>query len=98
MAKGRVRGKNINARVLKRRQNEEAGGRGGQRPWREERRDWSVILLGRSHHRISEVGDTLTKVSHGVEISIAGGGVDEKDQHFPQVSLRGYITSRCSNY
>jgi len=27
----------------------------------------------------SEAEDTLTMISHGVEISIAGGGVDEKD-------------------
>ena len=57
-----------------------------------------MILLGRSHHRISEAGDTLTKVSHGVEIAIAGGGADEKDEHLPPVSLKGYITSRRYNY
>jgi len=27
----------------------------------------------------SEAEDTLTMISHGVEISIAGGGADEKD-------------------
>jgi len=28
----------------------------------------------------SEAEDTLTMISHGVEISIAGGGADEKDE------------------
>jgi len=42
-------------------------------------RDGCVILLGRSHHGRSEAEDTLKMISHGVEISIAGGRADEKD-------------------
>jgi len=38
-----------------------------------------VALLGRSHQGSPEAKDTLTKISHVVEISIAGGGADEKD-------------------
>ena len=38
-----------------------------------------MTLLGRSHHGSSEAEDTPTLISHGVEISIAGGGADEKD-------------------
>ena len=38
-----------------------------------------MTLLGRSHQGRSEAEDTLTMISHGVEISIAGGGADEKD-------------------
>ena len=43
-------------------------------------RDESVLLLGRSHQGRAEAADTLTMISHGVEISIAGGGADEKDE------------------
>jgi len=43
-------------------------------------RDGCVTLLGRSHQGRSEAEDTLTMISHGVEISIAGGGADEKDE------------------
>jgi len=39
-----------------------------------------MALLGRSHQGRPEVGDTLMMVSHGVEISIAGGGANEKDE------------------
>ena len=39
-----------------------------------------VALLGRSHQGSPEVEDTLTMISHGVEVSIAGGGADEKDE------------------
>jgi len=53
---------------------------GGQRPQREGREDGCVALLGRSHQRRPEAEDTLTMISHGVEISIAGGGADEKDE------------------
>jgi len=42
-------------------------------------RDDCVLLLGRSHQGRAEAVDTLTMISHGVEISIAGGGADEKD-------------------
>ena len=38
-----------------------------------------MTLLGRSHQGSPEVEDTLTMISHGVEISIARGGADEKD-------------------
>ena len=37
-----------------------------------------MTLLGRSHQGSPEAEDTLTMISHGVEISIAGGGADEK--------------------
>ena len=43
-------------------------------------RDRRVTLLGRSYRGRSEAEDTLTMISHGVEISIAGGGADEKDE------------------
>jgi len=66
--------------VLKRRQDQEPRGRGGQRPQREEREDGCVLLLGRSQQGRAEAVDTLTMISHGVEISIAGGGADEKDE------------------
>ena len=42
-------------------------------------KDGCVTLLGRSHPGRSEAEDTLTMISHGVEISIAGGGADEQD-------------------
>ena len=42
-------------------------------------KDGRVTLVGRSHRGRSEAKDTLTMISHGVEISIAGGGADEKD-------------------
>jgi len=43
-------------------------------------KDRYVTLLGKSHQGRSEAEDTLTMISHGVEISIAGGGADEKDE------------------
>ena len=42
-------------------------------------RDGCMLLLGRSHQGRAEAEDTPTMISHGVEISIAGGGADEKD-------------------
>jgi len=39
-----------------------------------------VVLLDRSHQGSPEAEDSLTMISHGVEISIAGGGADEKDE------------------
>jgi len=42
-------------------------------------RDECVLLLGRSRQGRAAAVDTLTTISHGVEISIAGGGADEKD-------------------
>ena len=55
--------------------------RGEARDPRERRgRDGCVTLLDRSHHGRSEAEDTLTMISHGVELSIAGGGVDDKDE------------------
>jgi len=74
----RGKGEKANASVNKRRQNQKPHGRGGQRPQREEREDGRVALLGRSHRGSPEAEDTLTMISHGVEISIAGGGADEK--------------------
>jgi len=44
-----------------------------------------VALLGRSHQGSPEAEDTLTMISHGVEISIAGGGADEKDEEIAGV-------------
>ena len=41
--------------------------------------DGCIVLLGRSHQWRSEGGDTLTMISHGVEISITGSAADEKD-------------------
>jgi len=38
-----------------------------------------MLLLGRSHRERAEAEGTLTMISHGVEISMAGGGADEKD-------------------
>jgi len=38
-----------------------------------------MILLGRSHQGRPEAAGTLTMISHGVEISIAGGGADQRD-------------------
>ena len=63
----------------KRGQNQEPRGRGGQRPQREEREDGCVALLGRSNQGRPEAKDTPTMISHGVEISIPGGGANEKD-------------------
>jgi len=79
VAKCGVRGKNANARVNKRRQNQEPRGRGGQRPQREETEDGCVTLLGRRHQGRPEAEDTLTMISRGVGISIAGGGAGEED-------------------
>ena len=44
--------------------------------------DACVALLGRSHQGSPEAKDTLAMISHGVEISIAGGGADEKDERW----------------
>ena len=52
-------------------------------------RDGCVVLLGRSHQGRPEAGDTPTMTSHGVEISIAGGGADEKEAWF--MLNAGYI-------
>jgi len=41
--------------------------------------DGCIVLLGRNHQGRPEAEDTLTMISYGVEISIAGGGEDEKD-------------------
>jgi len=58
----------------------EPHGTGGQRPQRdEEGRDGRMMLLGRSHLWRPEAGDTLTMISHRVEISIARGGADTID-------------------
>ena len=80
MVKCGVKGRSINASAKEQRQNREPRGRGGQRPQREEREDGCVTLLGRSHQGRSEAVDTLRMISHGVEISIAGGGAEEKDE------------------
>ena len=47
-----------------------------------------MALLGRSQRGSPEAEDTLTMISHGVEISIAGGGADEKDDGFGKVVVR----------
>ena len=78
-----IRGRNVNASVCKRRQNSDQEGshnrtRGEAKGPRErKRRDGRVVLLGRGHQGRPEVGGTLTRISHGVEISIAGGGADK---------------------
>jgi len=52
-----------------------------------------MALLGRSHQGRPEADDTLTMISHGVEISIAGGGADERDE--VKVRLTGiYIKNK----
>ena len=76
----RGKGEKHQRKRAQRRQNQEPRGMGGQRPQREGREDGCVALLGRSHQRRPEAEDTLTMISHGVEISIAGGGADEKDE------------------
>jgi len=50
-------------------------------------RDGSMTHLGRTHQGRSEVEDTLTMIPHGVEISIAGAGADEKDVTSPVVEI-----------
>jgi len=42
--------------------------------------DKRVVLLGRSHQGRQEAEDTSTMISHGVEISMVGGGAGEKDE------------------
>jgi len=39
-----------------------------------------VLLLVRSHQGRAVAGDTVTIISHGLEIAIAESGVDEKDE------------------
>jgi len=48
-------------------------------PRERKRKSAYVLLLGRSDQGRAEAGDTLTMISHAVEISIARGRVDEKD-------------------
>jgi len=66
--------------MLQTKTNQEPRGRGGQRPQREEREDGCVTLLGQSHQGRPEGEDTPTMISQGIEISIDGGGADEKDE------------------
>jgi len=54
-------------------------------------RDGYMILLGRSHPGRTEAEDTLTIISHGVAISIAGGRVDQKDNPLLSIVLTYYI-------
>jgi len=42
--------------------------------------DGCVVLHGRRHQGRPVAGNTPTMISHGVEISIAGGEADEKDE------------------
>jgi len=78
-------GRQVNASVLKKRQNSDREGSpnpttGEAKGHRQRKgRDGYAPLLGRSHKVRAEAGDTVTMISHGVEISIAGGGADEKD-------------------
>jgi len=53
-------------------------GREARDPSERKGRDECVLLLGRSHQEKAAAVDTLTMISHGVEISFAGGGADEK--------------------
>ena len=55
-------------------------GGGAKDPRERKGKDWCVVLLGRSHQGRPEAEVTLTMISHSVEISIAGGGADEKDE------------------
>ena len=86
VAKCGVRGRNVNASLLKQRENSDQEGshnptRGEAKDPRERKqRDGSVILLAKSHRGRLETGDTLMMISHSVEISIAGGRADEKDE------------------
>jgi len=66
--------------VLKRRQKQEPLGGDARDPRERKGTDWCVIGLGRSDQGRSEEGDTLTMISHDVEISIVEGRVDEKDE------------------
>jgi len=75
-----VRGRNINASVLNEDRIKNPVGGDAKDPRERKGRDRRVTLLGRSYRGRSEAEDTLTMISHGVEISIAGGGADEKDE------------------
>jgi len=74
-----VRGRNINASEPNEDRIKNPVGGEASDPRDREGRDGYVVLQGRSHLR-PETGDTLTMISHGVEISITGGGADEKDE------------------
>jgi len=62
--------------------------KGIQNPWERRPKTPEIVKGGRrdnplcSCHRRgrSEAEDPLTMISHGVEISMAGGGADEKDE------------------
>ena len=60
-------------------------------------KDECVALLGRSHQGSPEAEDTLTMISDGVEISIAGSGADEKDGRNLGASFFFFVLSyiRC---
>jgi len=90
VAKCGLRGRSINASELKRRQNQEPVGGEAKDPRDRRGKDGCVVLLGRSHQGRPEAGDTLTMISQGVEISIAGGGADEKDVHMPSPAVLLY--------
>jgi len=80
VAKCRVRGKNINASVLNEDRVKDPVGGEARDPRERKGKDGCMALLGISHQGRPQAEDTLTMISHGVEISIAGGGRDEKDE------------------
>jgi len=90
VAKCGVMGRSINASELKRRQNQEPVGGEAKDPRDRRGKDRCVVLLGRSYQGRPEAGDTVTMISHCVEISIAGGGADEKDVHMPTTAVLLY--------
>jgi len=52
--------------------------------------DGCVALLGRRHQGRPEAEHPLMMISHGVEISITGGGADEKDVHMRTTAVLLY--------
>jgi len=74
-------------------------GREAKDPRERKGRDGCVILLGRSHQGRPEAEDTLMMSSCGVEISIAGGGADEKDEEIgkrsPPLSGKEILPMPC---
>jgi len=71
--------------LIRRQNSNQEGSHNPTRGEAKDHREWKgregcVIPLGRSHQGRAEAGDSLTMISHGVEISIARGGADEKDE------------------
>jgi len=79
VAKCGARGRNINPSELNEDGVKNLAGGEAKDPRERKGKDGRVALRGRSHQGSPEAEDTLMMISHGVEISIAGGGADEKD-------------------